>query len=123
MGSLRRSAALQFAFLAIFALVSLIHGPAMALAVAAGSSQTAHVMSDANSHHNHGAHGVPANPAAEIPADGTLCPMLGCSMALGPVAPQAAVTWLAMGRIETRPSPALRAVIFAPADPPPRLSV
>jgi hypothetical protein len=128
MRSLRHSSVrLRLAFVAIFAFVSLIHGPAMAMAVAAGSPQAVHTMGVSNTHHHHhdhGAQGAPAEqPANEMPADGALCPMLGCSMALGPATPRAAVTWLAIGRIEARPFLALRAVVSEPADPPPRLPV
>jgi hypothetical protein len=127
MRSLRHShVQLRLAFVAIFAFVSLIHGPAMAMAVAAGSPHAVHTMGVSNTHHHHD-HGAPGTPdeqlANEMPADGALCPMLGCSMALGPTAPQAAITWRAIGRIEARPFLALRAVISEPADPPPRLSV
>jgi hypothetical protein len=111
----------------MFALVSLFHGRAMALTVAAGSPiHVSAAPADLTVHHHHHAAApdiVADQPASEVPANGALCPMLGCSIGMGPVTPQLTVTWCDLGQIQALPVLALSAALSEPSVPPPRLTV
>lgn len=129
MQTIRTSAKwLRLGLAVLFAAVTVVQVPAMAIACATGSAQpVATAVSHGGHHHSHAAHGhqmEPAADAAEATHDATACFALGCCNALRPVGISAPVVADALlGVLDLAAASAMLPSLREPADPPPRLQV
>ena len=129
MQTIRTSAKwLRLGLAVLFAAVTVVQVPAMAIACATGSAQSvATAVSHGGHHHSHTAHGhqmEPAADAADATHDATACFALGCCTALRPLGITApAVADVLLGVLDLASAQAMLPSLREPADPPPRLQV
>ena len=129
MHTIRTSAKwLRLGLAVLFAAVTVVQVPAMAIACATGSAQpAATAVSHGGHHHSHTAHGhqmEPAADAADATHDATACFALGCCTALRPLGITApAVADVLLGVLDLASAQAMLPSLLEPADPPPRLQV
>ena len=124
-------------FAIVFAVTSLVHGPAMTARAVAGdlpchdalpSNVTAMQHHDRHAHMHDGA----AATATEEPASADttfapgavkVCPMPGCFLMVSPALPAAPLPIATAAQLDIKPSQRPVACTPDPADPPPRLRV
>jgi hypothetical protein len=126
MQSIRISAKwLRLGLAVLFAAVTVVQVPAMAIACATGSPQrAATAVSHGGHHHSHTAHGHQAEPALDATHDASTCYALGCCTALRPLGITApAVADVLLGVLDLASAQAMLPSLLEPADPPPRLQV
>ena len=119
---------LRLGLAVLFAAVTVVQVPAMAIACATGTTQPiATPASHGGHHHSHTAHGhqmEPAAGAADTTHDATACFALGCCTALRPVGISAPlVADVLLGVLDLGATSAMLPSLREPADPPPRLQV
>jgi hypothetical protein len=116
---------LRLGLAVLFAAVTVVQVPAMAIACATGSAQpVAIAVSHDSHHHSHSAHRHPTEPASDATQDASTCYALGCCAALHPLGVTApAATDVLLGGLDLALARAMLPSLREPADPPPRLQV
>lgn len=129
MQSIRTSAkSLRWALVVLFAVVTLVQVPAMAVAYATAPARSVATAAPPDTHH-HDAHSHRhhdhAAPTADGTAGGSLCQAMGCCVvAIGPAVIRApAAPYFLLGLVDSPPARMMLPSQPEPADPPPRLQV
>ena len=126
MHTIRTSAKwLRLGLAVLFAAVTVVQVPAMAIACATGSAKpAATAVSHGSHHHSHTAHRHQTEPAADATHDTSNCYALGCCTALRPLGITApAVADVLLGVLDLESAQPMLPSMLEPADPPPRLQV
>lgn len=117
-------ALLRAAFAAMFAFVSLAHGPVMTFAQAHGAVYHQHHQVAAAHGQGHHHHDVDVDAQSSPPASDAICFAVGCFASLAsPAADNPDVIRTLAGKLSPPIVRALLPATMDPADPPPRLQV
>jgi hypothetical protein len=117
---------LRLALAMLFAVVTLIQVPAMAVAYATAPARSVAVAPhDAHHHNSHSHHRDHAPQASDSAQDASVCQAMGCCVvAIDPAVICApAATCSLLGLVDIPPARVMLPAFPEPADPPPRLQV